>query len=179
MSELKEKLEELISQLQELKKSQSERPKKQKKLPPVPPPIASEEDHPPKLSEKEAMRLVKEDKEECTEVLKTLPNGQWVLEKNYARKLSADKEVKPDWTKTGHKSVFDMDHVNAVMGMKSHDEAKKYAHSIVDSSSAKDETKRKIKGVIDNSKSVSHLGQAMANHILSHQGLNVIGVKKK
>lgn len=107
-------------------------------------------------------------------------NGQWSLNKA-APKLSshsADPEVKADWTKQAHKPVFNMDHVNQVAGMKDHKAAKTHAHGIVDASNAKDETKHKIKSVIDSSKNVGHLATAMSNHILAHQGLNVVGKKK-
>ena len=69
-----------------------------------------------------------------------------------------------------------MDHVNQVAAMSNHAEAKKLAHSAVDSSNANPENKKKIKLMIDRSKSPAHLAQAMANHILAHpsEGIPVI-----
>lgn len=114
------------------------------------------------------------------EELSLSANGQWNLNKA-APKLtshSADKEIKADWTKQAHKPVFEMSHVDSVAAMKDHGNAKQFAHGIVDNSNAKDETKHKIKSVINSSKNPLHLASAMSNHILAHQGLNVIGSKK-
>lgn len=190
MSEMKKKLEELKNKLEELSKSLKQEDKKQdkkevKKLPPGPKPKSTfhEQDFPKTLSQKDVMRMVKEESceedkkdeesKEEQEVVKFDNNGQWRIEK------SRDPQINQDWTKRGHKSVFDMSHVNEIAGLKDHGEAKKRAHSIVDSSSAKDETKKKIKGAIEGTKSIKDLASMMSNHILSHSGLNVIGGKKK
>jgi len=61
---IESKLIKLIEELQKAKKNAT------KLLPPLPP-----EDHPPKLSEKEAIKLVKE------ETCKFDTNGQWKLDK--------------------------------------------------------------------------------------------------
>lgn len=113
------------------------------------------------------------------DLIKFLPNGQWILEKAakaFNRLTGTDSST--DWTKFGHQSMFDMSHVNHVAGLKSHDEAKKYAHSIVDSSNAREATKKKVKMAIDNSKNINDVAKLMSNHILAHQGLKVMGGKK-
>lgn len=193
MNDISKKLEELKNKIEELSKSlktentkDTKDTKEVKKLPPGPKPKSSFEpsEHPKKMSQKEAMRMVKEEsceeekdsekeEQDSKEVIKFESNGQWKLEK------AKDPQINRDWTKTGHKSVFDMSHVNEIAGLKDHAEAKKRVHSIVDSSSAKDETKKKIKGAIDGTKNVKDLASMMSNHILSHQGLNVLGSKKK
>ena len=73
-------------------------------------------------------------------------------------------------------SVFNMNHVHEVAGMKDHGAAKAHAHSIVDSSTANPKNKAQIKNMINSSKSPSHLAQGMSNHVLAHpsEGLKVI-----
>lgn len=90
-------------------------------------------------------------------------NGQWTLTKA-APKLDM-----------GH-SVFSMDHVNDVAGMKDHAKAKEYAHKIVDDSNAQPRNKASIKKMINDSKSAKHLAFGMSSHILAHpsEGLKVI-----
>jgi len=73
----------------------------------------------------------------------------------------------------GHSS-FTMDHVNAVVKMPHH-EAKKHAHAAVDSSSATPVNKKKMKMMVDSSRSSGHLAQGMSNFMLAHpsEGLKV------
>jgi hypothetical protein len=73
-------------------------------------------------------------------------------------------------------SVFNMGHVKHAASMTDHGAAKQFAHSLVDASSARPENKKKIKMMINQSRSPGHLAQAMANHVLAHpgEGLKVI-----
>lgn len=75
-----------------------------------------------------------------------------------------DEDGKPK----GHSS-FTMDHINAVVKMPHH-EAKKHAHAAVDSSSATPVNKKKMKMMVDSSKSSGHLAQGMSNFMLAHPG---------
>jgi len=95
-------------------------------------------------------------------------NGQWALVKA-APKLDM-----------GH-SVFTMDHVREVSGMKDHAKAKEYAHGIVDASNAHERNKSSIKHMIDKSRNVKDLVFGMSNHVLAHpsEGLRVISSARK
>ena len=117
---------------------------------------------------------------------KSIDWSEWILQKNNEAKQEELKKsdfVSTDILKKGApavaptappeggddsdspkkgKSVFSMDHVNQVAAMSNHAEAKKLAHSAVDSSNANPENKKKIKLMIDRSKSPAHLAQAMA-----------------
>jgi len=77
--------------------------------------------------------------------------------------------------KKGHSS-FTMDHVNAVAGMKDHAAAKKIAHEAIDSSTANDQNRKRMKMMVNGSKSSNHLAQGMSNHVLAHpsEGLKVV-----
>jgi hypothetical protein len=79
---IESKLTELIEELQKAKQSfeksdEEELAKAAKKLKEKLPPPPAPEDHPPVLSEKAALKLVKEEKEE----LSLSANGQWSLTK--------------------------------------------------------------------------------------------------
>lgn len=114
---------------------------------------------------------------------KSLPDwNEWVLQKNELAiseefaKGAAVKVPAEDSTSKRGESVFTMDHVNHVVAMKNHDEAKNFAHGIVDASSANPKNKAKIKAMIHSSRSPAHLAQGMSNFILAHpqHGLKVI-----
>lgn len=127
---------------------------------------------------------------------KSIDWSEWILQKNneakqeelkksesvYLNKGAAPAMAPPaeggdgsDKPKKGQ-SVFTMDHVNQVAGMKNHGEAKQFAHGIVNNSTATDENKKKIRLAIERSRSPGHLAQTMANHVLAHpgEGLRVI-----
>ena len=82
----------------------------------------------------------------------------------------AEKAEKP-----GH-STFHPEHLHAVMGAPSHADAKGVAHKAVDSSSANPMNKKKMKMMIEGSKSQKHLAQGMSNFMLAHpsEGLKVV-----
>lgn len=114
-------------------------------------------------------------------------NGQWALSKGQTPDMPTPSDpskggdgvnemAKDDDQKGGH-SVFTMDHVRQVAGMKDHGKAKELAHGVVDSNkTALASTKSKIKGIIDRSRNTRDLAMAMSNHIMAHpsEGLKVI-----
>jgi hypothetical protein len=92
--------------------------------------------------------------------------------KAFKEELNKNNEEKPSM---GHSS-FHMDHIKEVSGMKDHGEAKKFAHGVVDSSTANPKNKAKLKAMINGSRNVGHLAQGMSNHMLAHpsEGLKVL-----
>lgn len=121
---------------------------------------------------------------------KSLPDwSDWILNKNEqinterlnkgaAVKLPIESDEQKSDPKKGS-SVFTMDHVNQVAANKDHGEAKKFAHSVVDSSSANPKNKAKIKMMINNSRNSAHLAQGMTNFILAHPGEGLRVVKSE
>lgn len=95
---------------------------------------------------------------------------------SYAPAPNMAKEDKPAAAPHMGHSSFNMDHVKHVSGLKDHVEAKKYAHGVVESSSANPKNKAKMKSMIDGSKHVAHLATGMTNHMLAHpsEGLKVL-----
>jgi len=113
--------------------------------------------------------IVKKQESTSSEELQKSDSGQWKLQPlKKAEKGAANPKMGG--------SAFKQEHVNAVAGMKSHDEAKAHAHAAVDASSANPKNRAKMKRMIDSSKSSTHLAMGMQNHILAHQseGLKVI-----
>lgn len=74
------------------------------------------------------------------------------------------------------KPLFNMEHVTNVSNMKDHNEAKAYAHSIVDKGEGNPKNKAKMKNMINGSKHIKHLANGMSSFILAHpsEGLKVI-----
>ena len=69
--------------------------------------------------------------------------------------------------------MFTSEHMNHVVKLKDHGEAKKYAHGVVDASAARPENKDKARKMINSSKHPVHLGSGMANFALAAEGLGV------
>jgi len=157
--------------------------------PKKPPIVQPDHKEPVKPNKKDEVGkpILPKPKKNVTSVVKSLPDwSEWVLNKNQQATEELNKGVavavppsSDDDSKSKPKkgeSVFNIGHVNEVAAMKDHSETKKLAHSLVDNSNAKPENKKKIKLMIDKSKSSAHLAQGMANHILAHpgEGLRVI-----
>jgi hypothetical protein len=154
-AQLKEKLQELVEELQKARKPEQQSKKKQ---PGVPPQTIDPEDHPPTLSHSQVSKLI----------------GKAESSEHVAKQDMAKDESKAANPHMG-RSVFTMDHVNEVAAMKDHKAAKARAHEIVDASSANTKNRAKIKQMIDSSKDPSHLAMGMSNHTLAHpsEGLKV------
>jgi len=89
-------------------------------------------------------------------------NGQWELLEKEMGAGGRPKDI----------GMFTSAHMHAVLGHKTHADAKAFAHGVVDASSARPGNKAKAKAMIDSSKSQKHLAIGMSNFTLGAEGLH-------